>query len=79
MGYVKENKCIEIGANELKGGYTGQTSIKTKAILRNAKNKVLFIDEAYSLYDKNGGYGQEAIDVIIKEIRKIGEEDKGYV
>lgn len=68
MGYIKENKCIEIGANELKGGYTGQTSIKTKAILRNAKNKILFIDEAYSLFEKNGGYGKEALDVIIKEM-----------
>lgn len=69
LGYVKENKCIELGANELKGGYTGQTAIKTKAILRNAKNKVLFIDEAYSLYEKNGSsYGQEALDVIIKEM-----------
>lgn len=68
LGYLKENKCIEIGANELKGGYTGQTAIKTKAILRNAKNKILFIDEAYSLFDKNGGYGQEALDVIIKEM-----------
>ncbi len=69
LGYLKENKCIEIGANELKGGYVGQTAIKTKAIMRNAKNKILFIDEAYSLFDKSGsGYGKEAIDVIIKEM-----------
>ena len=69
LGYVKTNKCIELNANELKAGYSGQTSIKTKAILRNAKNKVLFIDEAYSLYDGfQGGFGKEALDVILKEM-----------
>ena len=69
LGYVKNNKCLELNANEFKAGYAGQTSIKTKAILRNAKNKILFIDEAYGFYDGfQGGYGQEAIDVIIKEM-----------
>ena len=69
LGYVKTNKCIELNANELKAGYSGQTSIKTKAILRNSKHKVLFIDEAYSLYDGyQNGYGREALDVILKEM-----------
>jgi DNA polymerase III delta prime subunit len=69
LGYVKNNKCIELNANDFKAGYAGQTAIKTKAILRNARNKVLFIDEAYGFFDGfQGGYGQEAIDVIIKEM-----------
>lgn len=68
MGYITKNKCIEINANEMKGTSIGQTAIKTKIILRNAKNKVLFIDEAYALCDKHEGYGQEAIDTIIKEM-----------
>ena len=68
MGYIKKNKCIEINANELKGSEIGQTAIKTKIILRNAKNKVLFIDEAYALNDKKDGFGKEAVDTIIKEM-----------
>ena len=68
MGYIKKNKCIEINANEMKGTAIGQTAVKTKIILRNAKNKVLFIDEAYALCDGVGGYGQEAIDTIVKEM-----------
>ena len=68
MGYIKKNKCIEINANELKGAEIGQTAIKTKIILRNAKNKVLFIDEAYALNDNKDGFGKEAVDTIIKEM-----------
>lgn len=68
MGYVKKNKCIEINANEMKGTAIGQTAVKTKIILRNAKNKVLFIDEAYALADGHDGFGQEAIDTIVKEM-----------
>ena len=68
MGYIKRNKCIEINANEFKGGAIGETAMKTKIILRNSINKVLFIDEAYALFDKRDGFGQEAVDTIIKEM-----------
>ena len=68
MGYIKKNKCIEINANEMKGVAAGQTAVKTKIILRNAKNKVLFIDEAYALCDGSDGFGQEAVDTIVKEM-----------
>lgn len=68
LGYIKRNKCIEINANEFKGGRIGETAIKTKIILRNSINKVLFIDEAYALFDKRDGFGQEAVDTIIKEM-----------
>ena len=68
LGYIKRNKCIEINANEFKGADIGETSIRTKIILRNAVNKVLFIDEAYALFDKKDGFGQEAVDIIIKEM-----------
>ena len=68
MGYIKKNKCIEINANEMKGTAAGQTAVKTKIILRNAKNRVLFIDEAYALCDGQDGFGQEAIDTIVKEM-----------
>jgi AAA+ superfamily predicted ATPase len=69
MGYIKENKCIEINGQNLKGGYQGQTAIITKLIMKSAKNKVLFIDEAYALFDNyNSGYGKEAVAVILKHM-----------
>jgi AAA+ superfamily predicted ATPase len=69
LGYIKSNKCVEVNGQNLKGGYVGQTAIITKAVLRNARNKVLFIDEAYALFDDfENGYGKEAVAVILKEM-----------
>ena len=73
-GYIKENKCIEVDGNFLKGRYKGETTDKTKLLLRKAKNGVLFIDEAYALLDGAGGdFGQEAIATIVKEM----EDNRG--
>lgn len=67
LGYIKENKFIEVNGQSLKGGYSGQTAIITKLILKSAKNKVLFIDEAYSIFDDyENGFGKEAVAVILK-------------
>lgn len=69
MGYIKENKCVEINGQNLKGGYSGQTAIITKLVMKAAKNKVLFIDEAYALFDGySQGFGKEAIAVILKQM-----------
>lgn len=69
MGYIKENKCIEINGQNLKGGYQGQTAIITKLVMKSAKNKVLFIDEAYALFDDyQSGYGKEAVAVLLKHM-----------
>ena len=67
MGYVKENYCVEVNGQNLKGGYTGQTAIITKLVMKTARNRVLFIDEAYSLFDDyKSGYGKDAVSIILK-------------
>lgn len=69
MGYIKENKCIEINGLEFKGGYVGQTEIITKSILDYSKGGILFVDEAYALCsNSNDTYGQEAVNTFIKEM-----------
>lgn len=69
MGYIRENKCVEINGQSLKGGYVGQTAEITKEALRNSKGRVLFIDEAYGLYDEyENGYGKEAVAVLLKDM-----------
>lgn len=69
LGYVKENKCVEVNGQNLKGGYTGQTAIITKLVLKSAKNRVLFIDEAYALFDDyESGFGKEAVATILKHM-----------
>lgn len=69
LGYIKHNEFLEVNAQHLKGAYSGHTSTIVKTILKAAKGRVLFIDEAYALYDGyENGYGQEAISVLLKEM-----------
>ena len=68
-GVIAKPKITEVGASDLVAAYVGQTAIKTSAVFEEAKGGVLFIDEAYALANKAaGGYNQEAIDTIIKEM-----------
>lgn len=69
LGIVSKGQLIEVSARDLVAGYVGQTAIKTGEVIEKSLGGVLFIDEAYSLLDKNGqGYGQEAIDTLLKEM-----------
>ena len=65
LGYIKENKCVEVSGDYLKSPYTGQTGDRTNAIVEWAMGGVLFIDEAYLLYD-NSSASQEATGVLLK-------------
>jgi energy-coupling factor transporter ATP-binding protein EcfA2 len=51
---------------DLVAGYLGQTAIKTQKVIDEAKGGVLFIDEAYSLGNKEGRdmFSKEAIDTL---------------
>ena len=69
LGYIKNNKLIEVTGKDLIGEYVGQTSNKTAKVLENALDGVLFIDEAYTLMNQagnNGNYSQDAISTITK-------------
>ncbi len=66
FGYIKENKCVEIDGDYLKSPYVGQTGERTAAIVQYAMGGVLFIDEAYLLYDKNNATAGEAVGVLLK-------------
>ena len=69
LGLVSKGHLIEASAKDLIAGYTGQTAIKTGEVINEALGGVLFIDEAYTLVDEDGkGFGQEAIDTILKEM-----------
>ncbi len=69
LGIVSKGHLIEVSAKDLVAGYVGQTAIKTGEVIEKALGGVLFIDEAYTLLDRTGqGYGQEAIDTLLKEM-----------
>ncbi len=70
LGLLKKGHIIETDRAGLVAGYVGQTAIQVNKIVEEAKDGVLFIDEAYSLKPETGGndFGQEAIDAIVKRM-----------
>lgn len=73
LGYIKENKCVEIDGDYLKSSYVGATGERTSAIVDYALGGVLFIDEAYLLYDKNAS-SAEATGVLLKAMEDHRED-----
>ena len=70
-GILRNGYFFEYSARELCGEYVGQTAPKTAAICRDAYGSVLFIDEAYALYQGKGDtndYGREALVTLISEM-----------
>lgn len=71
MGYLKDSEIVKVVPTDLIGEYVGQTKNAIRKILDNAKGKLLFIDEAYLLYNnnyKNGNnpFMEEAIVELLK-------------
>ena len=73
MGFIGEDKIVEVSCPNLIAGYTGQTAMKTRDVIINAMGGVLFIDEAYALNSTAGGFGDEAIAVLLKYMEDYHE------
>ena len=69
LGVLSKGSLTETSRVDLVAGYTGQTAIKTKAVIEKSLGGVLFIDEAYSLKQNDSDtFGREAIDTLLKEM-----------
>jgi len=68
LGVLKKGHFIETDGRGLIAEYIGQTAEKTRAIITQALDGVLFIDEAYALVHKDSAkdFGQEAVATLIK-------------
>ena len=75
LGYIKENKLIEVSTKDLVGGYVGQTAPKTMDVINKSLNGVLFIDEAYTLAVKGeNSYNAEAIATLIQAMENYRDK-----
>jgi DNA polymerase III delta prime subunit len=67
LGLLSKGHLVETDRSGLVAGYVGQTAIKTKKVVDEARGGILFIDEAYSLSPKSeNDFGKEAIDTLLK-------------
>ncbi len=70
LGFIKENKIIEVTSKDLIGSHLGETAPKTQAVIESAMGGVLFIDEAYAIMASRGGsisnYPAECMATICK-------------
>lgn len=66
-GILEIGHTVKVTRNDLVAGYSGQTAMKTEAVLNRAMGGVLFIDEAYSLVqDDRDTFGKEALDKLVE-------------
>lgn len=70
LGFIRQNKIIEVTSKDLIGSHLGETAPKTQAIIDTAIDGVLFIDEAYTIMASKGGstsnYPAECMATICK-------------
>jgi len=74
IGVLRSGHLVECDRSKLVGEYVGQTGPKTNAVIDQALDGILFIDEAYALAKKGeADYGREAIETLLKRM----EDDRG--
>lgn len=66
MGILKKGTFKKATRSDLVAGYLGQTSLKTRDLIKECLGGVLFIDEAYALgnSEKRDSFAKEAIDTL---------------
>lgn len=67
MGLLSKGDVIRVEKRDLVGSHVGETEQKMNSILNRAKGNILFIDEAYQLYSKDGqnDYGANVVESLL--------------
>lgn len=77
LGLLKTPMVVEAKRNDFVGQHLGSTALKTTALIDQAMDGVLFIDEAYALIQTglSGGdaFGREAVDTLLARMESDRE------
>lgn len=76
IGLLSKGHFVEVSRTDLIAGYQGQTALKVKKVVEQAKGGVLFIDEAYSITenDHSDSYGRECLTELTKALEDYRED-----
>lgn len=76
MGFLNNDKFMEAKRSDLIGQYCGHTAIKTQKVIDSIEGGVLFIDEVYSLgnREKKDVFTKECIDTINQNLTEKADK-----
>ena len=76
MDILKNNIFKKVSRSDMVAKYLGQTAIKTEELIESCKGGVMFIDEVYSLGNKqlNDYFSKEAIDTLNQKLSELKNE-----
>ena len=76
IGLLSKGHFVEVSRTDLIAGYQGQTALKVKKVIEQAKGGVLFIDEAYSITENENSdsYGRECLTELTKALEDYRED-----
>ncbi|MCR5418248.1 MAG: AAA family ATPase [Lachnospiraceae bacterium] len=76
LGFLEKGHLVETDRSGLVKGYMGQTAIRVKEVVEEARGGVLFIDEAYSLTVgcSENDYGSEVVSTLLKAMEDYRDE-----
>lgn len=64
MGYLSKGHTEVLDVSDLVSKYVGESSTKTKTLIKKSIGGILFIDEAYGLINRKGEKGDAGLEVI---------------
>ena len=74
-GVLETGHTVKVTRTDLVAGYLGQTAIKTREKIEQARGGVLFIDEAYSLAQgEQDPFGKEACTTLLEAMSALKSE-----
>jgi SpoVK/Ycf46/Vps4 family AAA+-type ATPase len=76
MGILKNNTFKKVSRSDMVAKYLGQTAIKTEELIESCRGGVMFIDEVYSLGNRqvNDYFSKEAIDTLNQKLSELKNE-----
>ena len=76
IGLLSKGHFVEVSRTDLIAGYQGQTALKVKKVIDEARGGVLFIDEAYSITENehSDSYGRECLTELTKALEDYRDD-----